>query len=246
MFETILNKFKKKTRFDHSLMEIGAAMNINQKLQGKATIDDIKRAMRLSNKNRDSNPIEEGRADIVPWIFYDRLFTASNTTTAVEYDFYTNPQSGTKFKQDTNMEQVSVLPQPQHFNTTSLQMYFSSQMLVNDIGKFLDTYYLEFWIGNKVYAEGPLSQFPGGSGLQGFTTQTNTGAFSNGIPSPLAVVDFRIGDNPIGHHILQGQSFKVKVITSAGFTTTATAVNPNAIGLSLLCVLEGVLSRGVQ
>jgi hypothetical protein len=238
--------FIKKKLHARSLVEVGAAMKVNQELEGNATEKDIQRAMRLANKRRSSNPIEEGRADIVPWIFYDRLFTASNTTTAVEYDFFTQPISGTKTKQDTNLDQVSVLAQPQHFNTTSLQMYFSSQMLDLDIGKFLDTYYLEFWIGNKVYAEGPLSQFPGGSGLQGFTTQTNTGSFSNGIPSPLAVVDFRIGDNPIGHHILQGQTFKVKVITGAGFTTTATSVNPNAIGLSLLCVLEGVLSRGVQ
>lgn len=241
MFE--LFKKKKQAR---SLVEVGAAMRVNQNLEGNASDQDIQRAMRLAAKHRNTNPIEEGRADIVPWIWYDRLFTASSTVTSAEYDFFTQPISGTKFKQDTNMEQVSVLPQPQHFNTTSLQMYFSSQMLDLDMGKFLDTYYLEFWIGNKVYAEGPLSQFPGGSGLQGFTTQSNTGSFSNGIPSPLAVVDFRIGDNPIGHHILQGQTFKVKVITSTGFTTTATSVNPNAIGISLLCVLEGVLSRGVQ
>lgn len=226
-----------------TLAETGVAMRVNQKLKGKATFDDIERAIRQSAKKRNTNPIEEGRADIVPWILYNRLTTAAGTTTSVEYDFFTTPIGGTTYKQDTNLSQVSTLEQPQHFNTTSLQMYFSSRMLANDIGTFLDTYYCEFWIGGKVYAEGPLSQFPGGSGLAGFTTQTNVGAFSNGLPSPLAVVDFRIGDNPIGHHILQGQSFKVKVITNAGF---ATSTNTGAIGLNLLCVLEGVLSRGVQ
>lgn len=226
-----------------TLNDIGAAMGINNKKKGKATRSDIERAMRVNNKNRNANPIEEGRADIVPWILYDRLTTAANTATAVEYDFFTSPQSGTKTKQDTNMEQVSTLPQPQHFNTTSLQFYFSSRTQTVDIGAFLDTYYCEFWIGTKVYAEGPLSQFPGGSGVVGYGTQTNTFAISNGLASPMAVVDFRIGDNPIGHHILQGQSFKVKVITAAGFTTSALS---GAIGLNLLCVLEGVLSRGVQ
>lgn len=235
-----------RKKFDESEVSQAHEIAHKMKLRKTSSLQDIGRAMRLANKARETNPIEEGRADIVPWIFYDRLFTSANTVSSVEYDFFTQPQSGAKFKQDTNLEQVSVLAQPQHFNTTSLQMYFSSQMLVPDIGKFLDTYYLEFWIGNKVYAEGPLSQFPGGSGLQGFTTQSNTGAFSNGLPSPNAVIDFRIGDNPIGHHILQGQTFKVKVITSAGFTTIATTVNANAIGINLLCVLEGVLSRGVQ
>jgi hypothetical protein len=226
-----------------TLAETGVAMRVNQKLKGKATFDDIERAIRQSNKKRNTNPIEEGRADIVPWILYNRLFTSAGSTTAVEYDFFTTPIGGAVTKQDTNLGQVSTLEQPQHFNTTSLQFYFSSRMLLSDIGNFLDTYYCEFWIGGKVYAEGPLSQFPGGSGLQGFTTQTNVGAFSNGIPSPLAVVDFRIGDNPIGHHILQGQSFKVKVLTNTGFATSGAG---GAIGLNLLCVLEGVLSRGVQ
>lgn len=228
---------------NNSLASTGEAMRVNQRMKGKATFADIERALRQSNKKRNSNPIEEGRADIVPWWQYDRLFTSAGTTTAVEYDFFTTPIGGTKYKQDTNMQQVMQLPQPQHFNVTSLQFYFSSQMLNTDMGKFLDTYYTEFWIGGKVYAEGPLTKFPAGAGLQGFTTQTNTGSFSNGLPSPLAVVDFRIGDNPIGHHILQGQSFQVKVITNAGFATSSVS---GAIGLSLLCVLEGVLSRAVQ
>ncbi len=79
--------------------------------------------------------------------------------------------------------------------------------------------------------------------MTGATTQTSVGVFSNGFPSPNAVVDFRIGDNPIGHHILQGQSFQVKVITAAGFTTSSLT---GAIGINILAVLEGVNSRGVQ
>lgn len=232
-----------RAQTQHTLPEIGAAMSVNQKMRGKASLNDMQRAMRVRNKGRNTNPIEEGRADIVPWILYDRLTTAANTTTSVEYDYFTNPQSATKTKQDTNMSQVQTLSQPEHFNCTSLQMFFSPRMVLVDIATFLDTYYLQFVIGTKIYAEGPLSQFPGGSGLQGVSTQTNVGTFSNGFPSPHAVVDFRIGDNPIGHHILQGQSFKVQVITATGFTTSAAA---GAIGLNLLCVLEGVLSRGVQ
>lgn len=242
----------------YNLEATGRAMALNQKYKGKAPVKDLiniasgstfsrlKRAMRLSNKNREANPIEEGRADIVPWVFYDRLTTAANTTTAVEYDFFTTPIGGTKFRQDTNLQQVSQLPNPQHFNCTSLQCYFSSQMTSVDIGKMLDTYYLEFWIGDKVYAQGPLSQFPGGAGISGVSTQTSIGVFSNGFPSPNAVVDFRMGDNPIGHHILQGQNFFVKVLTNAGYTTQATTAVASAIGLNLLVVLDGVLSRSVQ
>lgn len=240
----MFNLFKRRIKKgQHSMTEIGAAMKLNQNMGGNATYAEIENAMRVSAKNRNTNPIEEGRADIVPWLFYDRQTTASNTTTAVEYDFFTTPIGGAKTRQDTNMTQVQTLSQPEHFNCTSLQFYPSSRMFAVDIGTLLDTYYCEFWIGNKIYAQGPISQFPAGAGLYGATTQTNVGFFTNGMPSPLAVVDFRIGDNPIGHHILQGQSFQVKLISSAGFLTNN---GSGAIGLNLLCVIDGVLSRGVQ
>lgn len=239
-----------KKRNNFSLKDTGLAMEYNQRNGGIVTPEtsmvDIKRAMRASAKNREINPIEEGRADIVPWILYDRLTTAAASTTAVEYDFFTTPIGGTKFRQDTNLQQVSQLPNPQHFNTLSLQMYFSSRMNPVDIGTFLDTYYLEFWIGDKVYAQGPLSQFPGGAGIAGATTATNQSVYSNGLPSPGAVIDFRMGENPIGHHILQGQNFFVKVLSNAGFALTASGAPANGLGLNLLCVLEGVLSRSVQ
>lgn len=230
----------------YSLEQTGKAMNENHRKKGKASLFELKRAMRVSNKNRESNPIEEGRADIVPWVLYDRLTTAANTTSAIEYDFFTTPIGGTKTRQDTNMTQVQQLPNPQHFNCCSLQMYFSSRMTSIDIGTMLDTYYLEFWIGDKIYAQGPLSQFPSGAGVYGGGTNTAQSAWGNGFPSPNAVIDFRMGDNPIGHHILQGQNFQVKVITAAGYTLQSTTTIASAIGLNLLCVLDGVLSRSVQ
>lgn len=213
--------------------------------RGKSSAE-IKRDMAVIGKNRAQNPIMEGVADVLPWFLYDRQTTAANTLTATQYDYFTTPIGGTKTKQDTNMEQVSRLPDPQWMNVTSLQFYTSSRMLVEDIGTLLDTYYCEFIVSGKVYAEGPIMQFPGGAGVSGFTTQTNTGAFSNGINSPLAVNDFRMGNDDTGITILQGQTFKVSLKSSAGFTTKATTYNANAIGLNLLCVLEGVLSRQVS
>lgn len=197
--------------------------------------------LRRANKNRLSNPIEEGKADVLPWWLYDRLYTSAGSTTSTEYDFFTTPIGGAKTYVDTNLEQVSRLADPEHFDATALRFYFSSDMVKSDIDTFLNTYWAEFWIGSKAYTRAPLTVFPGGAGLQGFTTQTNIGGYSNGFPSPGAVVDFRMGDNPIGHHILQGQTFKVKVITSTGFATAS-----GGVGLKLLCILDGILSRGVQ
>lgn len=208
-------------------------------------ITGMERMMRLSGRGRQGNPIAPNKADILPWYLYDFLSTAQAAAALVEYDFFTVPQGGTKTKVQTNLTQVSQLPAPQHFNCTSLQIYFTSNMLKADIDSMLNNYYLEFWVGDKIYAEGPLFKFPAGAGLAGVTQTSGQQTYTNGIPNCMAVVDFRMGDNPIGIHILQGQNFKVKILSSASFGSfTATA--GGGIGLNFYCILEGILSRGVQ
>jgi hypothetical protein len=213
--------------------------------QQKQMITGIERAMRISGKGRSSNPIAPDKADILPWNLYDQLTTAAAVATLVEYDFFTTPIGGAKTKVQTNMEQVSQLPAPQHFNCTSLSIYFATNMLKADVDSTLNAYYLEFWIGNKVYAEGPLQLFPAGAGMSGYTTRSNTEFVQNGAVNCMAVVDFRMGDNPIGHHILQGQNFKVKVIGNT-FTSVAAGSPTFGTGLNFSCYLQGILSRGVQ
>jgi hypothetical protein len=220
------------------------------RVQQKQMISGMERAMRNKGRNRFTNPIAPNTADILPWYLYDEINVAVNTLTLSEMDFFTVPIGGTQFavtktKQQTNLEQVSQLPAPQHFNTTALEIYFASNMLKTDIDSTLNNYWLEFWIGQKVYAEGPLFKFPGGAGLAGVSQQSGQQGWSNGYPSPIAVVDFRMGDNPIGHHILQGQNFKVKILGTP-YTTVNSSANPAGTGLNFYCILEGILSRGVQ
>ncbi len=207
-------------------------------------IDGIHRLMRVNH--RQSNPIAPNKADILPWYLYDEINVPVGTTTGVEMDFFSVPQGGTQFttvktKQQTNLEEVKKLSAPKHFNTTSLQIYFASNMLKGDIDSAMNNFWLEFWISDKIYAEGPLFKFPGGAGLSGYSVVSGQATWSNGIANPCAVVDFRMGDNPIGHHILQGQSFTVKILGTA-FTPAASP----GTGLNFYCILEGILSRGVQ
>lgn len=218
--------------------------------QQKQMINGIHRHMRLSGRGRVGNPIEPNKADILPWYLYDEINVAVNTAVGPEQDFFSVPIGGTqntitKTKQQTNMEQVSQLPAPQHFNCSALEIFFATNMLKTDIDSVLNNYYLEFWIGQKIYAEGPLFKFPGGAGLSGTSQQSGQQSWSNGIANPMAIVDFRMGDNPIGHHILQGQNFKVKILGTT-FTTVNSSANPAGTGLNFWCVLEGILSRGVQ
>jgi hypothetical protein len=213
--------------------------------QQRNMVNGIERLMRTGN--RKQNPIEPNKADILPWYLYDEINVPSGTTTGTEVDFFSVPIGGTQFttvktKQQTNLEEVSKLSAPKHFNTTSLQIYFQASMLKADIDSALNNFWLEFWISDKIYAEGPLFKFPGGAGLSGATAVSGQSIWSNGLPSPIAVVDFRMGDNPIGHHILQGQTFRVKILGTAFTPSSATG----GVGLNFYCILEGILSRGVQ
>lgn len=226
---------------------INAGYNLKSaKAQQKRMIDGIERLMWMKGRNRHTNPIDPNKADILPWYLYDEINVPVGTTTGVEMDFFTVPQGGTQFttvktKQQTNLEEVKKLSAPKHFNSTSLQIYFASNMLKGDIDSTLNNFWLEYWIADKIYAEGPLFKYPGGAGLSGYSVVSGQAAWSNGIANPCAVVDFRMGDNPIGHHILQGQSFSVKILGTA-FTPAAAP----GTGLNFYCILEGILSRGVQ
>jgi len=204
---------------------------------------------------RQGNPIVPNAADILPWVLYDRLTVASATATATTIRLFTQPiGTASKTKQDTNLDQVQRLPDPQWFNATGLGFYFSSATVKADIDSFLDNYHIEFWIGQKVYAEGPLQVFPGGAGLAGETTQTAQSVFTIGQPYHSNTWDLRlpagidlgmdpqsggliVSDGIIGQTILQGQQFRVEILGTAFTTAAQTRLN---------VFLYGIISRGVQ
>jgi len=204
-------------------------------------------------KMRGHNPIAANQADIVNWTLYDRITAANNTATATQYTFFNVPIGGTKTKNDTNLEQVSRLPDPMFFNATQLGFVLNNMILLDAVA-LTNQYYCELWVGQKVYVEGPLNMFPGGAGLQGFSNITAAGtqqAVTNGMPYGLSVMyDLRlpagfnmggfVSDGLTGITILQGQNFYVRIIGTS-FTLTS-----GATGMNVMTRLDGILSRGVQ
>jgi len=189
---------------------------------------------------RNRNPIAEGLSDYLPFKLYDTLVGAAGAATLAEYQFFTVPQSAAKSKNLTNLEQAGRLPDPRKFFVRSLRFCFSPDMVLADIQNFLNNYYLEFWIGGKIYMEGPIMLFPGGTGVAGVSTAAAINTYSNGLPAPQYVDDY--GEK--GITILQGQTFKVKAIADTGGTFNL--ANAPAPGLRMTCVLDGMISREVQ
>lgn len=196
-------------------------------------------------------PIMPNTADIVNWWLYDRNIVAAGANTGNRIVFFNVPIGGAgKTKEDTNLEQVQRLPDPQWMNVTHIGFFFAPNMWKNDVDNFIHDYYYEFWVGQKVYSEGPVQCAPGGAGFPGFDTRNNEAGVTNGLPLLSNMMDLRlpagtdiggVGANGItGINILQGQNFHVDVLgTPVGMTA-------GQAGLDLMCFLYGILSRGVQ
>lgn len=232
--------------------------NFTRKIGSKIGIYDYNR--KGKNSQKVINPIMPNSADIVSWVLYDRFNFVAGATVPNQFNFFTAPiGAGGKTKIDTNMELVQQLPAPLWMNVTGIGFWFGSDTIKLDIDLIVNSSYIEFWVGQKVYLEGPLQCFPGAAGLAGVSTQTNESVFTNGVPGPGNYFDVRlpaglglgggnVSDGLIGITILQNQQFSVRVLApGGGATLTAAAAVPTpGNGARVMAYLYGILSRGVQ
>ena len=240
------------------ILDITNANNENRKVGFKTSIGSFYE--KAKHRARLSNPIMPNTADVVNWVLYDRFVFAAGATIPNTFQFFTQHIGAAgKTKIDTNMELVQQLPAPLWMNVIGCGFWVSSNTIKLDIDAFMNSSYMEFWVGQKVYLEGPLQCFPGAAGLGGFSTQTTESVYTNGMPSTGNFFDVRlpagiglgggtVSDGLIGITILQNQQFQVRVIAPAGgaVLTGAGAAPTPGTGLTVMCYLYGILSRGVQ
>ena len=248
--------------------ELGLSKSTLNKSAGKvgfkAKMTEFLRA--AQSRSGAENPIAPNQADVVKWLLYDRFQFAAGTTVPNNFKFFTQPiGTAGKTKVDTNLDQVQRLPDPLWFNTEGLGFYFNGLTLPTDIENFFNSEYMEFWVGQKVYLEGPIQVFPGGAGLYGALAAGATFSFlvSNGHPRYDNIYDVRlpagihlgvdatntpiVTDGLIGITILQGQQFRIEMNAPlGGAALTASTATPPGAGLSIMAYLHGILSRGVQ
>jgi len=221
-------------------------------------------------RSRRSNPIVPNMADYVNWVLCDRISYAAGTTLPQLFKLFVAPiGSGTKTKVDTNLELVSSLPAPQWYNVTGISIFINPQVAPIDLESFFSTTYMEFWVSQKVYAEGPLDVFPQSGGI--FTNSVSNLAAAatayslnstNGWPSYHNMWDTRlpaglalgvnnganvVADGIIGITILQSQTFNMQFKADGGGASLAqnSATPYVGVGLTVSARLHGILSRGV-
>lgn len=245
--------------------------NIKSDKVSKADLGGFLRAAKARVFKR--NPISPNQADYVNWILYDRIAYAAAAVIPNLSKLFVAPISATKTKVDTNLELVSSLPAPQWMNVTGVGVYFNPTVIPADIYAYINAVYMEFWVSQKVYLEGPLDQFPSAGGVvatSSLGTMTaaagnSTSNTTNGWPSTHNLYDVRlpaglglgtdnngvpvVADGILGVTILQGQTFHIELKADGGGPTlqAATGVVPIVgAGLTVGVRLHGILSRGVQ
>lgn len=247
------------------------AKNVKGNKVAKAGLSDFLKSARARFYKR--NPIAANQADYVNWILYDRITVAAAATWNQITKLFVLPiGSSNKTKVDTNLTQVSTLEAPQWFNCTGVSIFFNQNAAPIDIFNFMNTEYMEFWVGSsKVYLEGPVDQFPSSGGqftnvalgtMAAAATSFITNS-TNGWPSAHNMYDVRlpaglplgkdqngapvVADGIIGITILQSQTFHVELKADGGGAAmaAANAVPIAGVGLTVGCRLQGILSRGV-
>lgn len=224
---------------------------------GHATKGKMKR-----NKPFVVNPALANITDLVPWAIYDRVTTAAAANTLTQYVFYQQPiGTNSKTKIDTNMEQVMRLPDPEWMDVQKLGFSIAPDVASLDAFNLLAKYYWEFWVGGKIYAEGPIEIAASKTGVWAASDKANEsfsnlgnpndndGGFDLRLPAGIQLTDANGGtyvtDGIKGCRILQGQQFQVKLIGTS-FALVAAAGSTFGTGLNLRCYLKGIKSRIAQ
>lgn len=210
------------------------------------------------SKNFARNPIMPNAADIVCWNLWDTFKVAANTSMGASFNYFTQPiGTNSKTKMDTNLEQVQRLPDPLWMNVIAMGFQFGPEVTFADLQTLVNNYYVEFWVGGKVYVEGRYEFFPSGTGITGSIATTvatsSPTVLNNGHPNWTNLFDLRLppglnlgggqpSDGLMGVTILQGQQFKIVSNAPGGAQSTSAGGG----GMRIIANLYGILSRGVQ
>jgi hypothetical protein len=192
------------------------------------------------------NSVVPNMVDRTPWRWWDVVNVPTGTTIPATINPFAVPIGATdpitstqKTKLQTNMVRGNQFPPPWCIIMRRLQFSFSPSMVLADILALYDAMYLEFKIDQKIFWEGYLQDFPGGSGLTGVATQSGVGLFQNGMPAPNFTMDY----GQYAKYIAPTQQFSLQLI----FPATPPTLSANGtVGWKMRCIIDGLVDRPVQ
>ena len=179
--------------------------------------------------------------DILIWTLWDTLRISKDTSIKENtvFTLFNEPLGFNKSKLETNLYISELLPQPQHFNCCRTRPMFAALNNKTDNHQFMDNVSYIFWIGDKIYDDGLMIQYQYWDGTTDLKELLEEVIKAKEMDYNICggFKDYRIGADPIGHHILMNQRFSVTLVIHNKITFKE--------DFKLTWGLEGMLSRGV-
>lgn len=203
----------------------------------------------------DINALIKGMVSRDVWTYYYTLNITAGTQVASNYSLF-NAVAGqidpynagvTLTKVQTNMPSQAQqgFAAPRDLVLDSIGYSFASNTRLADQNNFVVNCYFEFKILDKIFFEGPLTLFPSGTGLMGFSDITGEGVWQNGEVS----VHNRKRFGDFSKYIAPLMQFSCIIYfpaTANQFTLLASGSPTFGNGISLRVDLNGLTDRPVQ
>lgn len=192
--------------------------------------------------------VAPGMVDIQQIPLYDTFTVPVATLITPPVQFFTVPIGtiGSGFATaktivQTNLTQPARLEAPRSFEVHALRVYVQQNVVFADMISLFNSLVAVLIVGEKAYQQGPVWMFPAGGGVTGNPTIAGATNWQNGLANPCAI---NLIAQPFLVKLEQGENFRVELQGTTGFTTAAAGVG--GTGLTLVAVLDGILTRQVQ
>lgn len=192
--------------------------------------------------------VAPGMVDIQQIPLFDTVTVAVATAIVPPMQFFTVPigTTGSGFATaktivQTNLTQPQRLEAPRSFEVHALRLYIQQDVVFADVLALYANLVAVLIVGEKAYQQAPIWFFPAGGGVTGNPTQTGLTNWQNGLANPCAI---NLIAQPFLVKLEQGENFRVELQGTSGFTTATAAAG--GTGLTLVAVLDGILTRQVQ
>jgi hypothetical protein len=203
----------------------------------------------------DINALIKGMVSRDVWTYYYTLNITAGTVVANQYalfnavagqiDPYNSGVTLTKVQTNMPSQAQQGFAAPRDLVLDSIGYSFASNVRLGDQNNFVINSYFEFKILDKIFFEGPITLFPSGTGLMGFSDITGEGVWQNGEVS----VHNRKRFGDFSKYIAPLMQFSLIIYfpaTANQFTLLAAGSPTFGNGISLRVDLNGLTDRPVQ
>lgn len=167
---------------------------------------------------------------------YDTFTAAAGATIPNNTQFFTTP-SGKTINQ-TNVTTPKKLDAPEAFAVMGIRFHPLENILLADFVTLMNSFVLEFWIGQKYYNRGPLWHYNAGGGIAGLSTVSAASAYTNGLTGRIHMNELAI------NIVIDNQASFYGNLN--GVQVALTAAGSGGTGATLVMLLDGLHARGVQ